>query len=382
MKYRVKYCLLLAVLVLAAGCATTPPLTIHDAVCKGDLKGINNHIDEGAGINSQDRSRYGATPLQVAVMCGQESAAELLIERGVEVDNQGGQITGTPLYVAAYSGKIAIAKLLIAKGADVNAKCPDKSTPLHAAADGGHVSMAKLLIDNGADVNAKARFGATPLHHAVGHSAVAELLINSGAEIDAKTQDGKTPLDYAISLGYKKVAQLLQRHGSRSTEEPPSPDSFLLMAVLDDDLEKAKQSLKQGAHANLKEPISGRAILGFPAIEGHFAMVKLLLDYGADIEEELLTFVASSGHYSVAKLLIENGADVNERDRDKSTPLHHAALQGHLSVAKLLIEKGANINARNSKGETPLDLAVRHSDITKLLKRHGAKEGQSLEEEK
>jgi len=123
--------------------------------------------------------------------------------------------------------------------------------------------------------------------------------------------------------------------------------------IRSDDLEKAKKALEQGANANIKEPYSGATILAFSAFNGNLAMVKLLLDYDADI---------------------------NRGGQDQSTPLHEAVLQGHLSVAKLLIKKGANINARNRKGETPLDLAVRHIDMTKLLKKHGAREGQSLEE--
>jgi len=127
---------------------------LHDAVCKGDLKKINQLIDEGADINYQDDTS-DATPLHVAVFCNQESAAELLIDRGAEIDKQGVRIVGTPLFVAAYRGNNNIAKLLIAKGADVNAKINDKSTPLHEAAFRGHVSMAKLLIDNGADEHVK-----------------------------------------------------------------------------------------------------------------------------------------------------------------------------------------------------------------------------------
>jgi len=214
---------LIALLWIPSGTLTADPL--HDAVCKGDLKEINHRIDEGSDINSQDSSRYGATPLHVTVMCSQESAAELLIERGAEIDDQGGRIVGTPLYGAAYSGNIIIAKLLIDKGANVNAKSADKSTPLHAATNGRHVSIAKLLIDNGADVNAKKRYGRTPLYLAakIGHADLVELLIKSGAKIETKTPDTKnTALDIAIRLGHKEAAQVLRKHGSTSTAKPLS----------------------------------------------------------------------------------------------------------------------------------------------------------------
>ena len=159
---------------LAYQMAVAGPL--HDAVCEGDLKEINRLIDEGFDINSLDDSRYGATPLHVTLLCGQLSAAELLIKKGAKIDARGGQIIGTPLYVAAYSGNTIIAKLLIEKSANVNAKNNDGSTPLHAAAFGGHVPAAKLLIDMGANVGAKKWYGITPLHLAAkyGHAAVAE----------------------------------------------------------------------------------------------------------------------------------------------------------------------------------------------------------------
>ncbi|WP_260588369.1 ankyrin repeat domain-containing protein, partial [Staphylococcus aureus] len=58
----------------------------------------------------------------------------------------------------------------------------------------------------------------------------------------------------------------------------------------------------------------------------------------------------------------------------KGTPLFNAAARGYEAIVKLLIEKGANIEARNGSGETPLYSAVhsRFEGIVKLLVKNGA----------
>jgi ankyrin repeat protein len=54
-------------------------------------------------------------------MEGHEAIAKLLIEKGADVNAQGG-FYGNALQAASYEGHEAIAKLLIEKGADVNAQ--------------------------------------------------------------------------------------------------------------------------------------------------------------------------------------------------------------------------------------------------------------------
>lgn len=49
---------------------------------------------------------------------------------------------------------------------------------------------------------------------------------------------------------------------------------------------------------------------------------------------------------------------MNAKGLDNDTPLHDAAANGHFKLVKLLVEKGADIYAKNSKGKTPLDTAA------------------------
>ena len=119
----------------------------------------------------------------------------------------------TPLHLAAFNGHKEIAELLTDKGADVNAKV-DGWTPLHSATT---KEVAELLIDNGADVNAKDSVRWTPLHRAAvdGHKEIVELLIAEGADVNAQHDDGGTPLDWAEA----EIATLLRKHGGKTGAE-------------------------------------------------------------------------------------------------------------------------------------------------------------------
>lgn len=73
--------------------------------------------------------------------------------------------TGTPLHVAADKGRLAVAELLFQRGAQVNAKTDlGAITPMHDAAFSGQTAMVAFLLARGADPNAcDTEFNATPL---------------------------------------------------------------------------------------------------------------------------------------------------------------------------------------------------------------------------
>ncbi len=53
------------------------------------------------------------------------------------------------------------------------------------------------------------------------------------------------------------------------------------------------------------------------------------------------------------------------------SPLHIAALEGHRAVVELLLARGAAVNATSKYGDTPLHFAITHGDrevITSLYK--------------
>ena len=113
--------------VLLVGCGG-PSVDIHEAVSKGNIEAVKQHIAAGTDLNVKgDR---GITPLLVAVMNGHKEITELLIAEGADVNAQDNDAGWAPLHAAARKGLKPVVELLIAAGADVNAKDDSNITPL------------------------------------------------------------------------------------------------------------------------------------------------------------------------------------------------------------------------------------------------------------
>jgi len=91
-------------------------------------------------------------------------------------------------------------------------------------------------------------------------------------------------------------------------------------------------------------------------------------DYSLAEDVTALWFASKHGHAAVVKELIEAGADVNVRASANNkisgkilsdvTPLHVATENGHTPVVVELIRAGADVNVPNSNGATPLYMAA------------------------
>jgi ankyrin repeat protein len=65
------------------------------------------------------------------------------------------------------------------------------------------------------------------------------------------------------------------------------------------------------------------------------------------------------GAPQLVRLLLEYGADVNATDKRSQTPLWIAAGEGHEKVVRLLLMNDADVNVANESRETPLWIAGR-----------------------
>lgn len=123
-----------------------------------------------------------------------------------------------------------------------------------------------------------------------------------------------------------------------------------------------KLLLEAGAEKDARSRYGFTALME-ASVKGHTAIVQLLLEAEADKDasatfgETALIMASSNGRVAVVKLLLESGADKEARSGRGFTALMIAALCNHGAIVKLLLEAGANKNATHEDGRTALDCA-------------------------
>ena len=110
--------------VVLVGCG--PSISIHKAAEEGNIYVVKQHLAAGADVNAKAGGGY--TPLHVNTI--QLEVAELLIDKGADVNTKSDDNGDTPLHVSVNNGQSELVELLIAKGADVNSMNEEGQTPL------------------------------------------------------------------------------------------------------------------------------------------------------------------------------------------------------------------------------------------------------------
>ena len=133
--------------------------------------------------------------------------------------------------------------------------------------------------------------------------------------------------------------------------------------LLNDDTQVKKhlQKVDNNSHDS-----SHRYPIHLATVNGNFAILKLLIDNGANPnvqDNEGNTPLIKSiecGHEHLVKFFLSNGADPNISDMDNNTSLHWAIMtESIIAIDALLSSKKCDLSLRNNKDETCLHLAVR-----------------------
>jgi ankyrin repeat protein len=274
--------------------------------------------------------RYG-TPLHISVHGGNIKVSQILFAHGADVNSRTADNL-TPLHIASEKGQLEIGKWLLSCGADVNSRQKDGWTPLHFAARNGHLDVVRILLEHNVEVNAWDNQGATPFlgasgcltASANGTPDVVQLLLDYSADAHVPNNKGVTPLHQAARHGLLQVARiLLERNAdvNAQNDDGLTPLHQAAQSILGDFPDVVQLLLDHNADVYLRDNIGNTPL--------HHA--------------------ALGGHLEVARILLKLNAEVNSLNKLGLTPLHQALVGwgGNPDVVRLLLDYGADVQVRN-----------------------------------
>lgn len=260
------------------------------------------------------------------------------------------------LQKASARDNLEIINLLLDQGAEIDAQTDDEFPALFRAAQSGQTAVLLELLAQNPDLEASDRAGQTPLLVASvkGHKSIVEVLLAKGAAVNAQDKEGRTPL---LALAAEKSTAATWANGGR---------------------ESARLLITHGSHVDFKDRI-GRTPLLWAATNGHYDLVRMLLENGASvyavnnrgrtalhlaIDSSVTTYTED-----IMRLLLHHQANACATSDGGWTPLHNASQKGLTSVVELLLEAGASVNATLSNGMTALHWAASNGfeDVIRVL---------------
>jgi ankyrin repeat protein len=275
----------------------------------------------GADPNANDggRPRYRSA-LMGAVEVNNPQITEVLLDAGADPD------PGQPIAEAAAHRDLRCLRLLLAHGARVAS-----TWAVGAAVFNDAPGAASLLLDALATAGGRAADAPTdvlPDAAATASFPVVAALLDAGADPRAADSDGVSALRLAVRAGKEETAARLRALGA--AEEGTAVDRFL-GACLNADRQAAEHLLAD--HPDLPDRLT-------------------------DQDRAVIVEAAASRPAETLALMLEFGFSPHAR-RFGELPLHTAAYDGNAAVVRLLLDAGAEVDARDDRfGSTALAFAT------------------------
>jgi len=156
-----------------------------------------------------------------------------------------------------------------------------------------------------------------------------------------------------------------------------------LSAVHEGHVPRVRQLLQKGADAKMTDDC-GISILTYATSGTRRDIMKLLIENGANVNARDRAFAGLplahaidildlESRYAVTKILIDAGADVNVELPD-GTPLMAAVSKEDVRLVELLIASGANVNSHDDDGRSAYSAAavLGNGELKKILLKAGA----------
>ncbi|XP_068083615.1 uncharacterized protein [Anabrus simplex] len=192
--------------------------------------------------------------------------------------------TGNILLKLCEAGKEDKVSFLLEQGASVNYFDDYGTTPIQVAAANGNYEVLNLLQMQGADIEKSNIFGWTPLMHAArnGHLSIVRKLIDDGAEISHTSKLGNTLLSLAAASGNLDIVTAVLERIVINKSSVIWQNNFVspvCMAALFGHAHLLDLLLNYETYSS-----SGMTALKLATAREHNSVVRLLMDYGSNLE--------------------------------------------------------------------------------------------------
>jgi len=148
----------------------------------------------------------------------------------------------------------------------------------------------------------------------------------------------------------------------------------ILSMVREGDLASLRKEIRQ---VDLNAPYGeeGKSLLQVAIECRQTKTARYLLQKGANPNQTvrgfpLLISAVVMQNFDMVKLLLNYGAEVDAKDEKGNTALIFAAYMGNVEIARLLVREGSDYNYENAAGKTPLDYAIqfRNAGVSSYLR--------------
>ncbi|KAK6501366.1 hypothetical protein TWF481_009208 [Arthrobotrys musiformis] len=349
---------------------------IHSAVIGGNLR-VLDYILEDDPSEKDSPDDVGETPLILAAKLQKKEILSRLIEENVEINAQDNN-KRTALHFAAYRGP-SIVEQFWETSPMILPDC-DLESPFHLAARTGSTSTIQKLLDIVQDyeeslkLRNKAKQTLFDVAAAHGYVEIIKLLksrpglgyflndeknsSSEGLAAGLATENGHLPALEAIVKDWSRCGQILL-HKACENGQLLVAKYILSKDLKDTDLETEQKLMRASQHGYLE---IARLLIKRANVNAKDEGGKTALHYAAE-----------NGYVNVVQLLIEHGANIEEQDALSLRPVQLAVKEGKYDVAAVLLRRGADADMEAPGGKSLLHLGVRHSDIISLILRYRTK---------
>ncbi|CAG5927243.1 ankyrin repeat domain-containing protein 16 [Menidia menidia] len=329
---------------------------------EGRLSSLEKQISKGGSaatntVSTKHFGRSGDTLLHYAARHGHLKIVEYLIKQlGMDVDIYNSDYK-RPLHEAASMSHHECVKYLLWEGAKVDSLKKGDWTPLMMACTRKNLEVIQELLFHGADPTLRNKDGWNAFHIACreGSPMVVEHLLNTATDIwRTESKTCRTPLHTAAMHGCEEVVRILLERCNYTTDNTDSCGVTPFMdALRNGHISIAKLLLEKHQASPVAADVLGTKPVHQVAITG---------------QEEALRF-----------LVQDLGVDVNQSATDiQLTALHYAAKEGHTALIKTLLELGADLYVRDKKGRSALHMACigQHVEAVRILQLFGLQDSE------